>query len=442
MTVLLQIHVTFMSLWLTSPNKPLNSAAQNLSVKNQIYKAFIVTLSKHSRRWLAGGLLSFLTAPAFAEQSFEPEIKVGYGNKGFEFKTQDDNFLLQIQTRLQLRASSTDNSEPLTVSQYQASDSSEFGINRARLKIGGHGYRPWLKYYLEYELHQGYLLDYRLMVEKYDWLKFKAGQWKFEYSRERVISSGAQQMMDRSILNRAFTIDRQQGAAIYGHLNSGTPADMNYWLGVGTGSGRGSNENDDNHALYYGRLQWNRFGREMGFTPSDFSISEQPVGSIAVAGTTYRSAFTRFSSSGGGHLPDFEVGERGQYDVDQYLIETALLYKGFSWQSEYHQKTVTDRLNNNFQTDLEGYYVQGGYFFHQAFDWWPEPLEAAFRYATYEQSDMNVEHRHYEQALALNYFFSGHKNKLTADVTHFELDEPDVPAEDRWRFRIQWDVSF
>ncbi|RDV24533.1 porin [Alteromonas aestuariivivens] len=351
---------------------------------------------------------------------------------------------MQIRGRLQLRYSNTNDSQPVTIQDYEQVYGDEFGINRARLKIGGHAYQPWLKYYLEYELQQGYLLDYRVMIEKYDALKFKAGQWKFEYSRERSISSGGQQMLDRSIINRVFTIDRQQGAAIYGRLNAGSPLDVNYWLGIGTGTGRGSNQNDDRNALYYGRLQWNVFGEEMGFKASDLKLRDKPLGSIAVAGSTNRSAYTRFSSSGGGQLPFFDGGEDSQYDIEQYLIETAFMYKGFSWQSEYHEKTVTDRLNNNEETDLDGYYVQAGYFFNQMFDWWPAPLEAAFRYASFDESSATEsDTSHSEQSLALNWFFNGHNNKVTTDITRFDIEQVgELSSPDRWQFRVQWDVSF
>ena len=99
-------------------------------------------------------------------------------------------------------------------------------INRARLKVGGHAFQPWLKYYWEYELSQSNLLDFRIEIEKWRWLSFKAGQWKVEYTRERRISSGEQQMIDRSIINRPFTLDRQQGIELYGRLKGKGVADL------------------------------------------------------------------------------------------------------------------------------------------------------------------------------------------------------------------------
>jgi hypothetical protein len=52
-------------------------------------------------------------------------------------------------------------------------------------------------------------------------------------------------MMDRSIIHRPFTLDRQQGVAIYGRLQGGGMGDFNYWFSVLTGNGRGAITNDD-----------------------------------------------------------------------------------------------------------------------------------------------------------------------------------------------------
>ncbi|MFB3388808.1 porin [Flavobacterium sp. LAR06] len=59
------------------------------------------------------------------------------------------------------------------------------------------------------------------------------------------------------------------------------------------------------------------------------------------------------------------------------------MYRGFSWQSEWHTKEILDKLNSNETTTLKGYYVQAGYFFHNTFEWWPKHLEMAGRHAAY-----------------------------------------------------------
>ncbi|HEY9260463.1 porin, partial [Chitinophaga sp.] len=149
----------------------------------------------------------------------------------------------------------------------------------------------------------------------------------------------------------------------------------------------------------------------------------------------------RFSQAGGGSLEGYENGLPGQYSVNQVNFETAFKYKGFSWQSECHWKQIVDKLNKDETDNLYGYYVQAGYFFHQAINWWPEPLELAARNAGYMPNREADQTKKRETSIATNWFFNGHKNKVTAEVSYFNYDKTgDVPAS-QWRFRLQWDIS-
>jgi phosphate-selective porin OprO and OprP len=366
-----------------------------------------------------------------------------YGPKGFSFTTPDKQFSLQLQSRFQFRYAYPNDENPITFDDFRTETEHLFKINRARFKVGGHGYKPWLKYYWEYELSAGVLLDYRIMVEKWDEFNIKVGQWKIDYTRERTISSGSQQMVDRSILNRTFTVDRQQGIAFYGRLFKETPADINYWLTVATGTGRGNRMNEDEYLMYVAKIQWNVFGRPVEMTGSDLQNRNLPDLSIGFAALTNRSSFTRFSTSGGGSLPGYEdTMEPGDYRLNQLLFESALKYKGFSWQHETHRKNIIDKTNGT-ESALTGSFFQGGYFFHNLFSWVPENLEIAARFST--QTVPNETRRLIEEeeyAFAINYFFAGHRNKLTLEYAWFvyEDDALNMDVSDE-RIRLQWDIS-
>ncbi|MBN3518635.1 porin [Algoriphagus lutimaris] len=376
------------------------------------------------------------------QESVLKEKPIRHTSKGFVFTTADEKFELQLASRLQFRFAVPDDQDPITFNDFNNQDVKLFKINRARLKIGGHAYQPWLKYYFEYELSQSILLDFRIMIEKFPWLKFKAGQWKVEFTRERFISSGSQQLVDRSLLNRFFTVDRQQGLSIYGNLDGGGASNFNYWLGAFTGTGRGSRFNDDSKLMYFGRFQWNLLGREVPFSGGDITISEKPAALIAIAGVTNTSPYTRFSSSGGGNLAGFEGTNDGQYTIKQYNIETAFIYKGFSWASEFHRKNIVDNFEDSGSTTLGGMYFTAGYFPNQVVDFWPKPLEVAIRYAVISP-DMSIsQNKQRETALAFNWFFVGHLNKLTTEITKFTFEDKELPQSDELRFRLQFDISF
>ena len=366
---------------------------------------------------------------------------IKHSDKGFEFETADNRFLLQLGASLQFRFATPYDEDPVTYEDFSTANKNSLEINRARLKLGGYIYKPWLKYFMEYELGQSNLLDFRLTIEKYKWLSFKIGQWKTDYNRERIISSGAQEMMDRSILNRPFTLDRQQGISVYGHLAGKGAANFNYWISVLDGNGRGSRSGDDTHLMYEGRLQWNPLGRVVTMTGSDIERTLKPALLIAVAGATNRSPYTRFSQAGGGELEGFPAGVAGQYSVRQGVLETAFKYKGFSWQQESHVKYILNNLSDS-ATNLSGSYFQAGYFPNGLLDFVPKDLEVACRYAVYKPDESKTENLKKEFSVAANYFFSGHQNKLTMEYGKISLQEPNLPTVSRGRFRIQWDISF
>ena len=369
----------------------------------------------------------------------EPAIRVGHGDKGFEFETRDGRFLLQLQARLQFRIYYPFDSDPVTFQEFTGNDDLSFSVRRARLKVGGHAFEPWLEYYFEYELASSALLNFEAKIERWKALSLHVGQWKVEYNRERMISSGKQQTADRSILTYPFTIDRQQGVSLYGRLKGGGAADFSYWAGVFSGNGRGE-RGDDEVPMWTGRLQWNAFGRPVPFHGSDVDRTADPALIVAMAGATNRSPYTRFSQSGGGQLPGFGEGVDGQYRVSQAVLETAFMWNGLSWQQELHWKEIDDRVSGG-TTELLGNLVQLGYFFGELWSFVPPPLELAARYAIYDPNRAADADNQQEFTLAANWFFKGHLNKLTAEISYLDY-ELDGVVRDGTRFRLQWDVSF
>ena len=382
------------------------------------------------------GLL--LMAQSAISQKADSTFYVTKG-KGVEFHFFQNQYQLNIDFRGQFRASVPYDNFPKTSNGFD-DESTKLGINRARIKIGGHIYKPYYTFYFEEDIKGGNLLDFRVQIEKYSFLKLRVGQWKGRYTRERVISSGKQQGLDRSLLNRIFTIDRQQGVSLYGNLDGGSAANFNYWLSAFTGTGRGGESDNDNSLMYLLRLQWNPNGVPVKFLGSDLSYHEKFVSSIAIAGVTNTSPYTSFSTSGGGQLVGFETEEEGLYKVDQLLFETAFKYKGFSWQQEFHYKNIEDKITSQ-ETLLIGNYFQLGYFVHHSIPIVPAPLEVYVRQSFYD-ADFDVSgNNNYEYTIGCNWFFKGHKNKLTFEYSYLEYNDLDYVNESGSFYRLQWDVS-
>lgn len=403
-----------------------------VSIRAIVLFIFCICLSQNT--------IAFQREEGIEKDSLTTQIE--YTSSGFQFTAPNENFQLQIGGRLQFRFATPGDQDPITYDDFAEERENVFKVNRARLKVGGYTFKPWLKYYFEYELAASRLLDFRVMIEKWPWLSFKLGQWKTEYTRERVISSGRQQMMERSIINRPFTLDRQQGISVYGHIKKSKLADFNYHLSLLTGTGINARENDDDNLLFTGRVQWNFLGEAVPMSGSDLEHREKPIASVALAGATNTSQYTRFSSAGGGSLVGFEEGAPSQYSVDQWLVETSLMYRSFSWHSELHMKDVRDNIDV-YTERLRGSFWQAGYVLnHQAAEHSPL-FEVAVRYALFRPDLQLPQNEEEEISVALNCFFNEHLNKLTADLTFFEFEESSVNREAQgWRFRVQYEVSF
>lgn len=360
------------------------------------------------------------------------------GEKGFEFGDPDGRWFANVDLRAQLRYTMTDVDDTSASGSSGRDDEAE--LNRARLKIGGYVFRPSITYYYEHELTAPTrVLDLRVTFELEEWLELRVGQWKIPFSRERIDSSGAQQFVDRSLANEFFTLDRQRGVAAMGRVLAGRPADFSYSVGLYAPLGRGGKGSYED-PLLLARGQWNVLGRVLDFSQSDIDYRAQPAAAVAVAGARYRGPYTAFSSSGGGQLDGFSPGARDQYDVEQWLLETAWQHDGLSWQQEWHHKRVRDTVAGE-TTKLNGGYVQGGLFPHTAWASLPRSLEIALRYAWVDPNDARAGDRQTETTVAVNWFFRGHRNKVTADYGWLTNDLAQPGERDERRLRLQWDVS-
>jgi phosphate-selective porin OprO/OprP len=373
------------------------------------------------------------------EPAPQAQHKTFWYEDGLNLESPDGNYLAHVELRAQTRFSDFDVDADSEIGDQEREDG-ELKLNRARIKLGGHLFRQWLKYYTEYDFVSDTLLDLWAAPQVSEALGFRVGQYKVPYNRERFDSSGKQQFAERSIVTPPFTLDRQIGITVLGRLFSGKAIDSNYFAGVFRGNGRGGSGDDDSKSMLFGRWQWNMFRRVLPFSRSDISRHQQPTGSLAIAAASNRSAFTRFSSDGGGELPGLPKGEDGQYDVEQAMGEFAYMYRGLSIQSEYHWKQIDDRVNAA-ETDMTGFYFDTGYFFSELIEWVPKPLELTARYARVLPDDSQITPRQTELAFGGNWFFNGHRNKLTLDVTRLR-ESTDVSRSAFWGIRLQWDVSF
>lgn len=388
-----------------------------------------------------------LATPSFdasAPPQREPDAaggpQVGYGADGFEVRDPGDRYRIVLGGRVQFRYASPYSDDPLDPEELGRERETLTSIRRARVRLRGHVLSPKLTFNVQYDLVNTWLLDARVDYEVRPWLQLRAGQWKADYNRERVASSGEQQMVERSIVNRVFTIDRQNGAMVHGRVREERPGDSNYWVGVFNGGGR-SRGNDDWRPLWVARYQWNLAGGGVDFTGSDLDRTHALRAIVAVAASGNQSAYTRFSSDGASQVEDLPTGETGEYRLVQWMAESAMRWRGVSLQQEYHWKRASNRTSG-LTRRLDGYYVQGGVFPHDFWRTAPRPLEFTARYATVDPNLGSPEDHRDEVTIGANWFLRRHRNKLSADASRLRFDTLAGFTQATTRVRLQWDVSF
>ena len=374
------------------------------------------------RFWIPGAgtalalLLGFLASASLMAED-EPTSGWAYGSRGWEWSNPDTGSYIWGGLRFQTRYSNRVD-DPLISDDLRQEGREGFSMNRARYKIGA-AFGRHLTAYHEYDLRNGQLLDLRATWKASPKFNLRFGQWKTEYNRERIDSSGKQQFVDRSIANYWFTLDRQNGVMASGRLMAEQAGDSTWYLGVLNGNGLNTG-GDGGRPLVVGRWQWNFTRSVLPFSQSALKRFNPARGALVVGFTSNDSPYTRFSSNGGGQLPGYEKGTDNQYRIEQLMLELAWQRFGLSLQSEAHFKTIEDR-KSGASNDLYGGYLQGGWFPADRFPNWPEQLELAARIAFVAPDDAISKFNNREFSLASNWFFNGHRNKLTADLSYLEI---------------------
>lgn len=364
-----------------------------------------------------------------------------YSRQGLEVKSKEGGYTARIQWRLQTRFSTPFDDDPRSVSQFSTSNPNRYMLRRSRYKMDGEILGGLVAYKYEHDFIGHQMIDLYTDVNLRPWLRIRIGQWKSIFSQERYISSGRQQMVERSIVNRDFTLDRQAGFSVHGRIAAGKRADSIYFFEILTGNGLNTGINLDDNPLLVARYQWNFLKADPSVSSSDTGNRKTPAAFIALSAARNTSEFTRYSGSGGGQIDGFTRGAPNQYRLSQLNAEFMYKYRGASIQGENHWKQIRDHVLARTRT-LRGAYVQAGYFPHHVVSIIPKEVEFAYRYAVVDPNTRTTRDLRQEHSIAMNVFLEGHDNKFTFEVSRLAMQQPAFAGVHRLRYQIQWDVQF
>jgi phosphate-selective porin OprO/OprP len=312
-------------------------------------------------------LLGALTAPALAAQpaprdSFPRPVE--FTSRGLVFTGRDGFSYLALRFRLQDWAVlATDDDE-------SGIASSTFAVRRARVRFESVVWDPRLKVNVQLSFARGdmdfensgipnILRDYTVSWQATPRFSVMAGQTKLPGNRQRVISSGEQQFPDRSIVNGAFTLDRDMG--LWAQYNAGDE-NLPVILRAAITSGEGRAVQTGNAGMAYtGRLEVQPFGAFTGggdYFEGDLAREDSPKLSVGVSWSHNEQA-----ERTGGQLGAFLFAPR---DIETGIVDVLLKYRGFSASAELARRTApdpitTDGVDTRFVLTGSGVTAQAAY---------------------------------------------------------------------------------
>ncbi len=396
---------------------------------------------------LALGLMMCSFFTSFSQEANSPE----FGKGLFNLMGKDSTWSAKIAARMQLLSSTTwtENSNGnYTDPHFNAL------IRRARLKFDGFVYSPKLSYKLELGLSNRdisgaskytsdaprYILDAVVMWNFYQNFELWVGQTKLPGNMERVISSGNLQLVNRSLLNGQFTLDRDMGIQLRHYTHLTDTFVMREILSISQGEGRNITTGNLGGHQYSGRLELLPFGEFEGgdeYSGGDLKREKSPKLMLAA---TYNLNLNAVKTRGSqGTYMETDYGFH-QTDINTLFIDAAFKYNGFSFMGEYAHRDAQDPFARNIDGSLTGEVVQVGHGLNlQAGYLFKSNWEVSGRYTNVKlNKNITGENPENQYTLGLSKYIVGHKLKVQTDMSYLSVDN----GPDELMYRLQLDVHF
>ncbi len=366
---------------------------------------------------------------------------------GLTFKSQDESFKMAIRLRIQFRDELESEKDGGL-----STMTNTFGIRRARLQFKGNIFSKYVKYKAEFALSprdlslQGGATKYTPLLSWYtDFtylrdLSLRVGQYKLLYSRQRVVSSGDQEFVDRNIAQNEFNLDRDIGVHLFSKDLLGLDL-FRYYLGVSIGEGRDVYEAEDTSSgqeshQYLARIEVLPFGDFEDYSEVDFERLDKFRLSF---GAAY--AYLQNGSRSRGYRGD-DFADEGSVKYHNATADVMIKWAGMTIFSDffYREGKRTEAIalgdeEGNLPRNGLGGSVQVGYLIPTI------PLGVGVRYggvstAGFDSNETALSDSQ-ELGATVGWYMAGHNLKLQADYFHTWGDDFSTNAIDRARIQLQ-----
>ena len=386
-----------------------------------------------------------------AAKLYGQEVGTSKFGKGiFNIKGENDSFSMNISARMQFLTSST----WIESDGGYGSPESNFLVRRSRLKFKGFAYDPKITYKLELGLSNRdisganeftsnaprYILDAYVRWNFYKNFTLQVGQGKLPGNIERVISSGDLAMVDRSLLNSRFNIDRDLGMQLRHHFKLSEKFIVKEIFAISQGEGRNITKGNLGGHQYTGRVEVLPFGNfksKGDYRGADLEREESPK---LLAGVVYdiNNDAVKSRSNMGSYLETNEGFY--QTDINTLFFDTHFKYRGFSIMAEYADRTADNPIAKNEDNSPTGDVVNVGDAFNFQMGYvLPSNIAITGRYTNVNFEEIvTAKNKISQYTLGLSRYVAKHKLKVQTDVTY----QTTATSNDQLVYRLQFDIHF
>ena len=396
-------------------------------------------------------ILSFLFIPLGLLLQAQEISDTKFGNGMINFIAKDSSFSVKFAPRIQSRYQSEwsyngEDYDPANIN---------FSVRRARLKFGGFAFSPKLKYKIELGLSNRdisganvynrntprYILDAVVMWNFHENFELWAGQTKLPGNIERVVSSANLQLIDRSLLNSKFNIDRDVGIQLRHKLRLGGNWIIKEKFSISQGEGRNITEGNIGGLQYTSRLELLPFGEFS--SKGDYSQGDlkREKSIKAMFGFTYdiNENAVKSRSNMGSYLIQ-SSGGLFETDITTIFLDGVIKYNGFALTGEYANRDADqiEALEEDGRTKTGAVVgagsasnIQGSYLFKNNFEITARYTNINFKEIT-RLSDLK------QITFGVSKYVVGHSLKIQADISLLNANG----IKDNVLFRTGFDLHF
>ena len=391
--------------------------------------------------------LSFLNAQEISDTKF--------GKGLINFTAKDSSFSIKFAPRFQVRSIS---SWDYDGDQYESAEHN-FLVRRARLKFDGYAYNPKIRYKIELGLSNRdisgasefnrntsrIILDAVIMWNFAENFELWAGQTKLPGNIERVVSSANLQLINRSLLNSFFNLDRDVGIQLRHKTNLGGKFLMREKVAISQGEGRNVTEGNLGGLQYTARVEFLPFGafKSKGdYVQADLKREQTPKLMLTATYNLNQDAVRERSGLGSYMFRDDHTSSNvslHETDVTTYFVDTMFKYKGFAFMGEYAKRTAKNAVARNLDGIKTGDVVLIGNSFNgQASYVFKNNYEVTGRYTTVNYEAITAALPLKQYTLGVSRYVVGHKLKVQSDISHTTVDGNNSNI----MFRLGFDIHF